>query len=379
MPYTGTASAPSNTVAAVPGSNLGTSSTDVLLGGGGAKEVICTDTTNSQSLKLSLKEGSADVPVTGMRITSVHGKNSVTITGVDLRISSVHVSGTTASSALTLVGTLPVSGVVVDGSINSITAKSSFVGDVNVSGTIAKVAVQGLGSLTIGGAGRATSILTRDGGSNVSTPGVLAVIKGSGWDGSINAAAVGQIKLTSSGEFDVTAGRLGTLSAYELFDSTITLTQGGVSLSKLSAFNLTLTTINTAGSIGTVHVGQMWSCQIFAGVKSLAPSQRLPDTASDFEALAFIGTFKLFHTNFPSFVDSLVAASLIRSINLADVTTLSTRVLGVSAERISSLRLLDDASNKELNLRNVDNPATLAVQLAKFGTPLQEFVVQIVS
>jgi hypothetical protein len=395
-------SAPSNTVTVVAGSELGTDNTDLTLGAGGAEQITLGSGTSAQ---LSLTAGAATVHLTGMRLATASTPDGTTVTGLDLTLYSIDATGTTPSSSLKITGdtALPIQSISIHGSIHSIVAPGWEVRDLNLTGTIAKIMLQGAGSFdsgswTFGQAGASTSIDLSNMGGNIATPGVLSVVKAGAWNGSINAAKVSRIKLTDNGlesTLNLNAERLGSLTVMpdptglevgSLADSTINLTGGGMSLGSLRVPLLQTTTIRAAGSIGSIKVRAMWSCQISAGVSIASPSQRLPLTKADFASRATIGSVKVFNDfgfsngflQIPSFIDSTVTAAVIHDANLGSAQFLSTREFGIAAERIGTLAFADSVSGKLFRDENLSNPVTLAAQLAAFGVPLQEMAVRIV-
>jgi hypothetical protein len=140
------------------------------------------------------------------------------------------------------------------------------------------------------------------------------------------------------------------------------------------------TKINSTGSIKSVSVGAMQNSQVFAGVGTLPGGQVLPQSNSDFTAGVAINSFKVHRAAgvSASFVNSVVAAPLIKSADLGSVQLNNGGTpFGVASEDMKSLVLRDSISGRQVKVKNTIDQATLDAQTDASGVALQDLVLRI--
>lgn len=382
-------SPPSSTVSATRGSQIITGGgTDVPFDAT-IKQVKFVDP-DGTLVTIALKGATATLHFDGTNITTSTAKKITTVGGTNLDLTGITIAGTTSSTSLSITGkggdgVVNLGGISTDGSIKTITAKTTnLTGNLTVAGTLGKLILNSIndGTLSIGAAGPALTLQVASASNEtLTTAGAISSIKATAWEGStINAPLVKKITFLGDSILTLAAGSAGTISVKgSLHDSTITLSGAGTSLTKLTAGALVNTKVNAAGSIKSVSVGNMTSSQIFAGIASL-PAGQLPAAAADFNASATIGSFKVHRiAGSATFVNSLVASSIITSADLGTVQLNNNGApFGVAAQQIKSLRLSDFASGQKLNIKKALDPATLAAQLAAQPLALQDLVLRVV-
>ncbi|HEX4794213.1 MAG TPA: Ig-like domain-containing protein [Humisphaera sp.] len=382
----------SATVSAVRGSQQTTGGADVILGTGGAKQIRFTDADGTLAT-IILKTGSATVHFDGTNITTTTVKGIETVAGTNVIVGTIAATGTTSSSTLSIKtkggdNLITVGGISTDGSFRSITAKTSeLTGNLSVAGTLGKLQLASAsgGAITIGSGAKNFSLqLNSASNETLTAAGVISSIKASGWDSStITTPQLRAMTLLHDASLTLNAGVAGNITVKgSLHDSTITISAPGTkSLTKLNVSgSLTNTTVHSAGGIGGVSVGGIFSSKIFAGVASLPGSQVLPQTAADFVAAVAIGSLKVHHVvGTATFVDSSIAASIITRADLGGVQLANSGTpFGVAAQSIKSLTLRSSANEQKLILKNATDDVTLANEVAASGLPLQDLVLRIV-
>jgi hypothetical protein len=159
--------------------------------------------------------------------------------------------------------------------------------------------------------------------------------------------------------------------------ATINLTAAGVTdIQSLSAKQIFLSSIFTAGDIGTLSVGVLETSTIYAGVVQI-PTSTLPASVSDFAAQASIrsivvrgGVFK------NSFTACDVAAWSLGNLQLNTVQGDNGGIpFGIVGHTISALQL--KIGGKELNLKGVKDQATLDAQVAASKVKLADMTLEV--
>jgi hypothetical protein len=235
-------------------------------------------------------------------------------------IGELILSGTDATTSLTITGTTPIAKVSVTNAIGTFTAKQvDLTGDMTVTGGLGKFAVANAsnGTISIG-----------SGNTLIATIGKLT-------NESLNSAE--PIKSLIATQWATTGSTRGTLSAPSIdslrvrgdFNEDVGV---GV-LTKFQTGSITASAIRASTSIDTLTTGNATGSEIFAGVQSSVTA--MPVTAADFTTSASIKTINIRGT----FSNSQIAGWNISSVNLRSIQTSNGgTVFGIAGNKIDSVR-----------------------------------------
>lgn len=310
------------------------------LGAGGSRSVAFADADGTVATLSLAGPGTARLRFTGAA-EQVASRRGATISGTNVALAAVEVTGSTLLSRLTVKttrggdGAVTVGGLTSDGSLGSVGGRSvDLAGTLAVDGTIGRADVRNVAGATIA----AGSILR------------LAI-----------AGAMTDSTVTLTDSFNAVVPALGTFAVTGL---------------------MTGSRVTAAGNVGAVQVGGMADSQIYAG---RAGTDVFPDNAGDFAAdpvtiaKVTLGTRR---SAGPTFDNSVVAARNFGTVSLGRVDTDNAdnggAAFGVVADRFASLSATD-AAGQRLKLRRLDDPADLQSAVLASGFALGDLEIRVVS
>ena len=273
-------------------------------------------------------------------------------------------TGTDSKTKITIAApskkTTNVTDISVTGDLSSLVASTANVlGDVVITGAVPSVSFNDLSSsptLSLGGTAlsKASTIkLGRADGlvfTSTSTISSLSLIE---WTngGSLTAPAI--VTLKTTGKKGVSVGD---------FTANVNLTQADATKTTLKSFiaagSFIHGSLTSAGKVGTITVGTMQNSSIYVGGR--AGLNGLATAASDFTfkpTTAALGKLTVKGiAGQPSFVDSVIDAWNVGSLDLKTVTTTGPRPLGVAADKIASIKFIAAGVNngKTVTLTKLD-------------------------
>ena len=308
--------------------------------------------------------GAATLNFVGTGVTDVLSGGSLLVTGTNLALSNLDVTGSTAATSISINargGTyrvLVLNGFSSDSSIGSFNAPFvDLLGQTYVNGTINNLTADYVesGSLSASAIGRLH--VFGDLTSDVDVTHTLASL-----------TVGGTLQST------VTAAAAGTVTAKAISSSTIKLSDTGVSLNRLVAATMTSSTVAAAGSIAALIVpGGLSSSQIYAGVDPTDPT-----AAAAAASAADIFTARIGAGNTGNaFADSTLAAGTLRTAafgNLVDTTSTAT-FYGIDAGDV--VNLSGFVGGDRFSLRRVSTQPAANAQLAKSGIALTNLILAV--
>lgn len=307
-----------------------------IIGTGAAKSVAFTDADGS-TVSVSLSGGgSATLHFAGATTQTASGK-SLVLTGTNISLGSIAVTGATAKSKLTV--------------------------------------------KAVGGADGGVGV------SSISSDAGLAQVGGKSVDltGSLNVTGVlGRADFRNVSSATISAGTIGRFTAYgDMTAATLSLTDPFVPLlPNLGRFTVAGTMSNsrvtTAGNIGRVTIGSMLDSQIYAG---RATTSAFPSAASDFTADAvYISRVTLGskHATGAAFDGSVIAARSMGKVSLGLVNTDNGgSAFGIAADNVLSLSA-KNPTGQVLKLKRLDDPTAAAEAFTASGFSAGDFALRIV-
>ena len=348
-------------------------------------------------------------PSTQDQTIGAGAKSSLTYTGADGTKSTVSLSGPGAATlhfvagtsaahpdgrtlgSISATGTTAASTLVVD---NHQGSRTNSVSSITTDGTFKSIQLSSTnltGMMSVPGGVRSISLLSANNGSidlGGTSDSVTTLLLGQSNNETIGAPGTfDRLLVNLDAGIRLTAAAVATLSVgHLLHDSLITLTapsvNGAFALRTLTARGGILnTTIRSAGSIGVVSSMFVINSSIYAGVGPLPPGQGLPAAASDFVAPAQIRSVTLSRSpRFPSFSNSVIAASSLGSLDLGTIQTANGGTpFGLAARFIRSVTGNDLTSHRDFRLTNLITPQTLASEIAASHLNLQDFTIRLLS
>lgn len=277
--------------------------TTVTLGDGGAKSVIFTDA-DGTTATLKLTAGSGDLTFTGEGLGLVEGKSALTVIGDGLELTGLDLTGMTSKAKLTVTTKgirtgdkfIDIGNITADAGMASITAGGvDLLGDLNVDGAI--------GSLTL------NSVPAGSHSIQVVSIGTFKVT------GELSSAAITLSQPAVAGQPKVMA--LGTLTVGGAMDGS---------------------TIESAGHVGKVTLGQMLDSTLFAGVDTNSNALGiLPDELTDFlPTAARLDSFTIagIKGQTVNFQNSFVAAPVLGKISLMGLPSDNSAAGGVAGDSL---------------------------------------------
>ncbi len=226
---------------------------------------------------VSLNRGSAELFFSGTGGAVTLGKNlKAVVTGANLELSGIALSGTAANSTLSIRGSLAapvtVGGITDSSPMGSIVAPNAVIigsGPVVTQGQSDTIALDGIGSLNVKSISNSTISI----GSGL--PGHFSLTTGTVTDTSLDSAVpITSIRATSwvssSTDAQITAPSIGTLTIAGAFDVALSLTQTSAGTPALRSARIggvldgSLTTSASIGSISAGSVNTTWEPQLGA-------------------------------------------------------------------------------------------------------------------
>ncbi|HEV7298086.1 MAG TPA: hypothetical protein VGN72_01890 [Tepidisphaeraceae bacterium] len=367
------------------------------LGATANRSIIYTDTDGSL-VRMSLS-GPGVATVTFAGVESHDVSRARLTAGGAAELKSIDIAGSTSATRLVI------SGSRGDGFVN--------VGDVNAPGGLSTLGARNInltGEVLVGGALRSATFNTMSGASLAAGSIGSVLVYGAVNDTEIRASdaagarpTVGRVTFRAPAtQLNVAAaGAIGNITGNAFNDSSFSALSFGVMTVTGSMVNSTLdayapvgrvaalrsltvrdqmtgTTIDTTGNIGSILVHAMSDSQIYAG---RVGSDAFPDTLPDLAGGATITSVAIRTMNrvTPStFGDSVIAASTLRSIRLGSVVTPNGgEAFGLAADQIGSLTATNEQGQR-LSLRRLDDPATIDDTLAATGFTFNDLAIRIV-
>ena len=366
--------------------------------------------TNSSGFRttVSLKgPGSAQVQFGGVDLA----QNGSTVSGTDISVDSVTLSGTNSGSSLAVQtrgknSTVEIGAITDDSSIGSIEAPTALLrGNINIAGNVGRIDLDTAtdDTITVGAAGSnaplALNVVRADGLTlNSSQP--VAVVNAGQWissDGTaaaINAPAVGAIhnQVSFSANLNIT-GRLGAFDASQVISGTWTIGQGigSISLRHNATFTINAaslgrltmggaligSTIETKGNIGSIAATGMLNTTVIAGILIPAPGSLLSPPSV---VAAQIGNVSIHKTSVgASFTNSFFEARNIRSADLGTIQMANNGTpFGIATSQLIRLSGQDSLTHKVFSIANPTSSASVSALLAQKGITPQDFAVEFI-
>lgn len=254
-------------------------------------------------------------------------------------VSQIQLSGTDATSTLTIHGATPIPGLVDTGSMRAINApQDDLTGDLSVSA--------GLGTLRLATASGGHSISVGTGGKLNLTVGTLTDVS------LVSAEPVGTIRanqwtVTSSSRQQISAPLVQTLNVRGAFNEDVNV---GV-IGNFNVGSLSSSAIRVQSSIASISAGSAADSEIFVNVNPTLTT--LPASAADFASEG--GLLKNVRVR-GAFSDTQIAAWDIGTVTLnALQPSNGGKTFGVAANRVSHLRVTPTGA-KTVTLNNVFAP-----------------------
>jgi hypothetical protein len=329
--------------------------------------------------------GIAMLELIGNALTESTSRTGVTTVSGTPQSFSIAATGTTAGTALSILGArgAPVSGITgisTDGGFASINARNvALTGNIDAA-SLARVVLGdvSLGTLTISGAsfrplslsvGNATSYAIESAAESIN------LIQASSWTNSSNGPAGAGIAAPYLGRMTVTGELSGSLAASTLgtviagFIDSLT-----VSASKVTAVRsrgiLSESKISAASTIGTVSAAGIIDTQIISGSPTL-DSAGIPTVFDDLARIASVTA------GAGGFSNSLIAADMLGSVRLSGVSSTNAAAQGVNfgvvAHQFLSLTAVIDGHR--VSLPRPKSQAAITASLTKAGVPTDDDLV----
>ncbi|HEX8911312.1 MAG TPA: peptidylprolyl isomerase, partial [Humisphaera sp.] len=367
-----------------------TSTFGVIVGTGGSKSATFTEADGTQ-VTVSVKgPGTASLSFGGSGLTQSTAKGKTTVTGTDVSLAGVAVTGTTAATTITISskgGTdrqSTLGGLTTDGAVRAISAKGSVLtGALTAGGAVGSVVLAGAtgGTITLGGAatdkGSSLSLGTLADTAVTSAGAVrsakLATATATAEPADFTAPSIASLSSSGDLALDVVVtgggnlGKLsvggvltGDLSAHQIASisakggitgSTITASHGaaeaagnpdakgdqGIQSIKTGAMSGVV--VNSAGTIGSISAASITGGRIVAGATSLTT---LPTTLAELVEPAAVLSLKT-----KAIAGAVVAAQRLGKLSVGTLTTVNAGTpFGFAADSITSLSGVTDGGQK---------------------------------
>jgi len=366
--------------------------------------------TNSSGFRttVSLKgPGSAQVQFGGVDLA----QNGSTVSGTDISVDSVTLSGTNSGSSLVVQtrgknSTVEIGAITDGSSIGSIEAPSALLrGNINIAGNVGRIDLDTAtdDTITVGAAGSNAPLtlnVVRADGLTLNSSQPVAVVNAGQWissDGTaaaINAPAVGGIhtQVSFSANLNVTRG-LGAFDASQVISGTWTIGQGigsitlrhnatftinAASLGRLTMGGALIgSTIETKGNIGSIAATGMLNTTVIAGILIPAPGSLLSPPSV---VAAQIGNVSIHKTSMgASFTNSFFEARNIRSADLGTIQMANNGTpFGIATSQLIRLSGQDSLTRKVFSIANPTSSASVSALLAQKGITPQDFAVEFI-
>ncbi|HLL89998.1 MAG TPA: peptidylprolyl isomerase, partial [Tepidisphaeraceae bacterium] len=303
----------------------------IKIGSGGAKAVTFR-AAQGGTITISLTGGgSADVTVAGTNAAVANGSKGATVSGTDLSLGAINVTGTRNGSKLTI---KPSGTYTTSAALNlARTLGTIDAGRVNFTGNLTSAA--SLGNVTFKSAGGVWAV-------NGGAKRLKAESTGSTWDATFTGGVANvDVRRTMSG--DLSAATAGTVKAGKLADGSLTLTRSSNSavLKKLSAGSFQNYAVISAGGVGDVtSKGAMTNSSVRLGLQpALQGGGSSASSIGDFARPGATLKSLTIKASRNSFVDSSIVVGRIGKLTLGTFNDAPGQAAfaGVQADRIGSL------------------------------------------
>ena len=372
-----------------------------VLGSGGAKQIRFTDADGTRTTLSLTGPGNANVQFNGTVASESLSKAGIrTVTGTDLSISAIDLSGTSAATTLNVSGAggnglVEIDSISSAGDLRAINAtRGALSGDLTVSGSVARIALNSAsgGTITVNGSsGSLTLAIPSATGEAVNSAEPIALLQTTSWvppTGSSTPAALSApaiSRIAASREFDaqLTAASVAAANVGTITDSIWTISGAMSVLNAASISTFTINAgavgritdrgqasglnVNSSASIVSVSAASLVGSYVFAGQPTFPPVAPLtavyPSLPIGFTSSASIGTVRV---GAGGFSNSQIGAASLGNLTLGTIaTTPGGTVFGVAAHQLSLLTATIDG--KRLTLRRPASQSDVTAALAKAG------------
>ena len=143
---------------------------------------------------------------------------------------------------------------------------------------------------------------------------------------------------------------------------------------------ITGSSINAAGSIGSISATFMANTIVYAGIGTLATGATLPTSTAELAAPASIGSITLRPVSGLGFSNSSIAASKLGRLNLgATQTTNGGTTFGVAATSIERFSVRDTSTKRSIVFGPVSSPAQLSAYLTNNNVNLTDLTITLLT
>lgn len=374
-----------------------------VLGPGGARQIRFIDSNGTQTTLSLTGPGNANVQFTGTVLSNPLSKAGImTVTGNDLSIGTVALTGTTAASTLNITGVggdglVEIGSITADGDLRAINAtRGALSGDLTVAGAVSRIALDTAmgGIIDLGGpGGSATLAIPTVTNETVDSSQAIAAVQATSW-GAANGQGSAQFTAPSIARFTVkgnlsaelVSGNVGTVSAGSITASSWTLSGVLTSLSTGSMTDVALTaagvgritdrgaatddTLSSGGNITAFSALSLTGTRIDAGDPTL-DANGLPTA---FPTPTSIRTVTIGRGGFSN---SAIAAASLGTVTLGAISSSNGGTpFGLGAEQITLLTATVDG--KRLSLRNPSSQSDVTAAESKAGITANDLVIRVV-
>ena len=379
------------------GKGAGVTTVSVTVGTKGVQVVRFNDAGGTQgNISLSGGKGTATVTLTGTNLVQLPGKDQVVQVRGSVTSTAVAVTGTTATSVLTIWGKGG-NGVVHLSSITNNAAMAmlnaphaALSGPLTETGAIGKVVIGNIsdGTVTIGAGKIADMNVETMNNVQINSFITLDNLDVDTWTGTggISATSLNHVKVNHSFGGTVSATRVKSFKAGSIVGGTWTVTGNVHELKTSSISNLNFTavtignlrvngsvstsTLRSSTNIDSIKAGGLTSSNVYAGTDNLTSG--FPTSTSDFVAQGLIKSIVANH-----FVNSNIGTQRADTISLAGIQTSNNGTpFGVGTQRIKNLSL--SVGKKHVHLHNVTSDAQVTNAFSKQNITPQDLQVNIV-
>ncbi|HWE04593.1 MAG TPA: Ig-like domain-containing protein [Tepidisphaeraceae bacterium] len=359
---------------------------DVTLGKGANKSVVFTAANGTIATVSLTGAGTAVVHFTADSISQAAGKSGVVVSGANVAVANISMTGASAATMLKVTakgGAVPLGDITSDGSLGGINAKSAvLIGDLSVPGSVGKVILGAANASTFSVGALQTLQVGSASGVTITSAGPIKTITAGTWNSTaaVTAPIVNAITIKGAASFDLNVGAIHAIKIFgALSDSIFTLTGGGLDLATLSAGQIIATTINSAGSLGSISAAALTNSTLNAGIAPLSSGQNLPASPADFAAQSTIAAVTI-KKGPAAFADSDISAATIKKLSLGAIQFANNGApFGVAAMDIASITSVDPSTGKSFTFKKLTSEDIVTADLTAKAIVPQDFVLRIVS
>lgn len=374
-----------------------------VLGSGGAKQIHFTDADGTRTTLALTGPGNANITFNGTVLSNPITKAGVqTVTGTDLSIAGISLTGTTAASTLNVTGVggdglVEIGSITSDGDLRTINAtRGALSGDLTIAGTVSRIALDSAtgGTITISGTGgSATLAISTATGEAVASSEAIAAVQATSWvaasggaSAQFSAPSISRLNVTRELNADLATGNVGNVTAGSITASTWNLSGALTTLSTGSITGLDLTaaaidritdrgaatndTVSSSGNITAIAALSLSGTRIDAGDPTL-DADGLP---TGFPTSASIRTVTVGRGGFSN---SAIGAASFGTVTLGPISSSNGGTpFGIGAHQITLLTATVDG--KRLTLRNTASESDVTAAEIKAGITPNDLVIRII-